>query len=133
MKETYATLDKILNVINYSKHQWQIISDLKVLTIPFGMQGGFTKYPCYLCEWNSRAKDHYKCKDWPPRKSFQLSEKNVINIPLVQPEKIILPPLHLKLGYMKQFVKRLDQESEAFLYLKSLFPRLSEAKIKEGV
>lgn len=48
------------------------------------------------------------------------------------PENIILPPLHLKLGYMKQFVKRLNVDSEAFHHIKSSFPRLSEAKIKEG-
>lgn len=43
-----------------------------------------------------------------------------------------MPPLHLKLGYMKQFFKKLDQKGRAFLYLKTLFPKLNEAKIKEG-
>lgn len=132
MKETYITMSKILKVIEYSKHQWQIVSDLKVLTILFGMQGGYTKFPCYFCEWDSRSKDHYKRKEWPQRKSFLLGKSNVINIPLVNAEQIILPPLHLKLGYMKQFVKRLDTKSEAFLYLKTVFHRLSDAKIKEG-
>lgn len=133
MKETYKTMEKILRLINYNKHQWQIVSDLKVLTILFGMQGGYTKFPCYICEWDSRAENHYKCNDWPPRKLFQIGKKNVVNIPLVQTDKIILPPLHLKLGYMKQFVKQLNKDSEAFLYLKTIFPRLSDAKIKEGM
>lgn len=97
------------------------------------MQGGYTKYPCFICEWDSRAKNHYDCKVWPSRVSQQIGRKNVINIPLVKAENVILPPLHLKLGYMKQFVKKLDVNGEAFNHLKSMFPRLSEAKIKEGI
>ncbi len=38
-----------------------------------------------------------------------------------------------KLGLMKQFVKKLDEKSKAFEYLKTFFPKLSEAKIKAGV
>ena len=34
---------------------------------------------------------------------------------------------------MKQFVKVLDQNSEAFEYLKGFFPKLSEAKVKAGI
>lgn len=133
MKETYETLAKILRVINYSKHEWEIVSDLKVLTLLFGMQGGYTKYPCYFCEWDSRASNHYDRREWPLRKFFEIGKRNVVKIPLVGADKIILPPLHLKLGYMKQFVKRLDKDSEAFLHLKATFPKLSDAEIKEGI
>lgn len=122
LKESYETMEKILDLITYKKYQWQIVSDLKVLTILFGMQGGYTKFPCYLCQRDSRGKDQYKRKSWPSRTSFQIGQKNVINIPLVQADKIILPPLHLKLGYIKQFVKQLDKESDAFSHLKSVFP-----------
>lgn len=113
-------------------HKWQIVSDLKILTILMGMQGGYTKYPCYFCEWDSRAPLKYERDEWPQRNPFRIGEKNVLRIPLVAPENIILPPLHLKLGYMKQFVKRLNVDSETFHHIKSSFPRLSEAKIKEG-
>ena len=44
-----------------------------------------------------------------------------------------MPPLHIKLGLMKQFVKKLDEKSEAFKHLKKFFPKLSEAKVKAGV
>ncbi|KAJ0184258.1 hypothetical protein K1T71_000681 [Dendrolimus kikuchii] len=44
-----------------------------------------------------------------------------------------MPPLHIKLGLMKQFVKKLDETSEAFGYLKKKNPKLSEAKVKAGV
>ena len=45
---------------------------------------------------------------------FVLGEKNIKNVPLVNREKVLLPPLHIKLGLMKQFVKALDNEGEYF-------------------
>lgn len=133
MKETYDTMEKILRLVNYSTHKWKIVADLKVLTILFGMQGGYTKYPCYLCEWDSRSRNHYECKIWPSRESHQIGQKNILNLPLVTAENVILPPLHLKLGFMKQFVKKLDVNGQAFSHLKTVFPNLSEAKIKAGM
>ena len=55
------------------------------------------------------------------------------NQPLVEPSKILLPSMLLKLGLMKYFVKAVDQEEAAFTYLRVKFPRLSEVKVKEGV
>jgi hypothetical protein len=58
---------------------------------------------------------------------------NVENQPLVDPSKILLPTMHLKLGLMKNFVKAMNQEEAAFTYLREMFPRLNEAKLKEGI
>ena len=41
--------------------------------------------------------------------------------------------MHLKLGLMKNFVQAVNQEEAAFIYLRENFPRLSEAKLKEGI
>ena len=41
--------------------------------------------------------------------------------------------MHLKLGLMKYFVKAMNQEETAFTYLWEKFPRLSEAKLEEGI
>ena len=57
---------------------------------------------------------------------------NVENQPLVEPSKILLPSMHLKLGLMKNVVKAMDQEEVVFTYLQEKFPRLSEAKLKEN-
>ncbi|KRY46233.1 hypothetical protein T03_5847 [Trichinella britovi] len=51
----------------------------------------------------------------------------------VNPEKVLLPPLHIKLGIMKQFVKALDKNGTCFQYLCTQFPLLSDAKLKEGI
>lgn len=132
-KETYEVMEKILQFVSYTTHKWKVIADLKVLTILFGMQGGYTKNPCYLCEWDSRAPNRYDRKVWPSRETHQIGRRNILNVPLVSAENFILPPLHLKLGYMKQFVKKLDVNSAAFCYLKEVFPKLSGAKIKGGI
>jgi hypothetical protein len=46
---------------------------------------------------------------------------NVENQPLVEPSKILLPSMHLKLGLVKNFVNAMNQEAAAFIYEKS-FP-----------
>jgi len=51
---------------------------------------------------------------------------------LAEWHKILLPPLHIKLGLMKNVIKATDRTELAFKYLAEKFPRLSEAKIKRG-
>jgi len=41
--------------------------------------------------------------------------------------------MHMKLGFIKNFVKAMDRNGTAFKYLKNKFPRISNTKIKEGV
>jgi len=57
----------------------------------------------------------------------------VVHTPLINPEKVHLPPLHIQLGLIKNVVKAMDQNSAGFMYLKNKFPRISDAKIKEGI
>ena len=45
----------------------------------------------------------------------------------------MLPPLHIKLGLMKQFVKALDRNGGYFKYLRKFFPGLSLDKLKAGI
>ncbi|GBO14346.1 hypothetical protein AVEN_273594-1 [Araneus ventricosus] len=59
--------------------------------------------------------------------------KNEENEPLVASEKILLPPSHIKLSLMKNFVKAMDCGGNGLQYLHLIFPKVSEAKIKEGI
>ena len=54
-------------------------------------------------------------------------------IPLVPADRVFLPPLHIKLGLMKNFVKALPKNGEGFKYLSHKFPSVSDAKMKAGV
>ena len=53
--------------------------------------------------------------------------------PLVEPHKILLPPLHIKLGLMKNFVKAMDRKGKGFTFLQQKFPRVSLEKLKAGI
>jgi hypothetical protein len=58
--------------------------------------------------------------------------KEVFNPPPALPEKIYLPPLHIKLVLMKNFVKGIDKTGRGFEYVRNKFPNVSDAKIKDG-
>jgi len=76
LNEEYHNLRFLLEKLDYDKHKWQICGDLKIMTILLGQQSGFTKYPCFICEWDSRARDeHYVKKEWPLRNNDFRIEK----------------------------------------------------------
>ena len=60
-------------------------------------------------------------------------ERNVINDPLVDIDRILFPPLHIKLGLIKQFTKALDMDDGCFTYLCQVFPGLTMEKLKTGI
>ena len=134
LMEAYSNIKTVLQKLDYDSHQWLICVDLKMVNFLLGQQSGFTKYPCFICLWDSRARDdHWVKKEWPPRDSMRVGEANVINEPLVAREKIILPPLHIKLGLMKQFVKALPVTGDYFNYICRAFPALTIQKLKAGI
>jgi len=82
----------LLGKIKYDEFKWKLCGDLKVVTLLHAMQLGYTKYCCFLYEWDSRdKKKHYVNKLWPKRTSLTPGEKNVVIPPLVLPENIFLP------------------------------------------
>ena len=99
-----------------------------------GQQSGFTKYPCFMCEWDSRERsNHWIKREWPLRESFTPGYRNILQPALVDRSNVILPPLHIKLGLMKQFVKALNKKGACFKYIQEKFPNLSAEKVREGV
>ncbi|XP_061443081.1 uncharacterized protein LOC133365351 isoform X1 [Rhineura floridana] len=134
LKEEYENIKMVLQKLCYHEHQWSICVDLKMVNFLLGQQSGYTKYPCFICLWDSRAKrDHWKKVSWPSREHMTVGAANIINKPLVDREKIILPPLHIKLGLMKQFVKALDKDGDCFKYICRSFLGLTMEKLKAGI
>jgi len=134
MTETYENMKILIEELKYDQHKWQICGNLKVIALLLGLQGGYTKYPCFLCLWDSRADAlHYQQKQWPERTHFVPGTHNVQEPPLVDSKKVLLPPLHIKLGLMKNYVKALNKDGDTFKYLEEKFPQISEAKIKAGI
>lgn len=131
--ENYENMKLILELINYNQHKWMICCDLKVVGILTGVKKGFSSYQCFLCVWEGRKRHlHYTNHKWDARVHFKLGQFSIDHIPLVESNKVILPPLHIKLGLIRSFICALDHESEAFKYLKTVFPGVSDAKIKAG-
>ena len=102
LKEKYQNGKFVLDKSKYYEHRWLIYVDFKMVNNLLGEQGGYTKHLYFLWYWNSRAKSQHWVNDvWPARNSLKSGDKNTIIELLVEPEKIILPPLHIKLGLMK--------------------------------
>ena len=134
LKESYSIVQMILQKLCCNEHKWAICLVLKMINILLGQQAGYVKYLCFLCLWDSRADDqHWQRKDWPVREELVVGEDNVINEPLVDRDSILLPPLHIKLGLMKQFVKALEKNGDCFRYIRSRFPGTSYEKVRAGI
>ena len=76
---------------------------------------------------------HFIKQEWAAKTHLVQGEYNAINELLVKRKKILLPPLNIKLGLVKQFVKCLDSNSDALSLIREMFPKLSWAKIRCGI
>ena len=67
-KEKCGEIKFVLEKISYYEHNWIIYVDLKMVGFLLGLQCGYTKFPCFLCLWNSRARaQHWIKQEWPVR------------------------------------------------------------------
>ena len=92
-----------------------------------GLQKGYITFGCFLCLRNSRDREsHFLKPDWEPRGQKLPGEKNVTSDPLIPDDKVLLPPLHIKLGLFKTSLSAKE-------FLAETFPAMTEAKLMEGV
>ena len=103
--------------------------DLKIVNFYLGNKEDIQSIHVFYAYGISQRKDKYwEQKLWPIRKCLTVGEKNIIHQPLVEHEKIIFPPLHIKLGLTKQFVKALNVEGDCSQCICTTFPGLSYDK-----
>jgi hypothetical protein len=134
LKESYENLELVLTKRGYTDHDWMICGGLKVLCMLLGQQAGYTKYPYFMYKWDSRARSqHWEQNIGTSRTSLEPGSKNILRRSLFDPTKILLPPLHIKLGIMKQFARALPKTGNCFMYHCKKFPHLLEAKLKADV
>ena len=104
-------MELLLSLTKYKHHIWNICGDLKVVSLLLGVHLGYTMHKCFLCPWNSRDDEkHYKRVDGPSRTEHVVGKYNVKHQALIDPQKVLLPSLHIKLGLMKNFVKDMDHQ-----------------------
>jgi hypothetical protein len=59
LKEFYENLQIVLKKIIFNKHKWNVCYDLQVCGILLGQQIGYIKFLCFLCDWDSSAREKY--------------------------------------------------------------------------
>ena len=84
VKEKHEEIKMVLSLLKYQEHNWIICVDLKTVNFLLVQQSGYTKYPCFLCLWDSRAKE----RDWvqrerPEREMLTVGKHKVIHEQLV--------------------------------------------------
>ena len=68
MKDKSDSTKLILEKLVYLEHQWKMCVDLTMVNFLLGQQSDYTKYSCFLCMCNSRAKkEHWTRKNRPLR------------------------------------------------------------------
>jgi hypothetical protein len=70
-------------------------------------------------------------EEWTQHEQFQPGQTKIseTNSWYIQ-RKLYLPPIHVKLGMMKNFVSAMGHNGKEFQYLQQKFPQVSESKIK---
>jgi hypothetical protein len=92
MKDSYENMKLLLEKIQYEKYNWNVCGHLNVIALLLGLQLGYTKFCCFLCEWGRRDR-----KQWRKRELLIPGLKNIVNTSLISPEKVYLPSLHINL------------------------------------
>ena len=115
LNETYESMDVLLRLTKYKDHTWNICGDVKIVSLLLVLQLGYTKHMCFLCLWNSRDdENHYKRVDQPSGTKNVVGKYNMKHSVLIDPQKVLVPTLHIKLGLMKNFVKDMDHQGSGF-------------------
>lgn len=135
--ERYETMKSILDYIKYNEYEWEVIADFKLINILQGHMAAASKYPCVHCLWEPRYQesDRYTRK-WDVREEWTGEPRNnAIKPPLIPRNKMLFPPLHIKIGLVTQLIKKLiELNNDVFVTIKTkILPRLSDAKIIGGV
>lgn len=131
--EDLQAMERILRLLDYPAHNWKISADLKIVAVLMGLKPGYCRMQCYMCKWEGRKDNWHYTEDyeWEARDSYEINEHDsIVYEPLVDPANIIIPPLHVKLGLVKNFIKAISPRGKD--YLEHFFPKLSVAKIEEG-
>jgi len=92
---------------------------------------GIREVLLFLGLWESQVNENITLlKNWPVRKAFIHRKHNVEIAALVNPRNMLLPPLHMKLWFMKNLVKALDKSADGFFYLEDNFSNFAHTKFK---
>lgn len=88
----------------YDQFRWEYTGDF------YSLYGGSVKFPRQPCLWDSPNTPLRYEKNWPREQ-------------LVEPTKVLLPSLLIKVSLVEHIVKQLNPEGEAFKHIQELFAK----------
>ena len=104
LKETYKNVKTVLNVLKYDQYNWEVIGDFKMIAFLMGMQRVSRNIPAtFVFGLAEIPNPTIKSKYGQNVRNLLLERKMSKNIPLINPKNVLLPPLYIKLGLIKQF------------------------------
>jgi hypothetical protein len=59
MKETYENMDLLLKAIIYSKYEWKLCGDPKVVGFLLGMRSGYTKFSVFFVKGIAEKRTNF--------------------------------------------------------------------------
>lgn len=96
-----------------------------------GLQSTYTKYCCYLYEWDSSAREIGQLTShWSLGFIIYLVFNSHFSLDQV---KILLPLLHIQLGIMDNVLNAMEKIGQRFKYLTLNLPWHSDVKVKTGI
>ena len=105
LERNYTNVKTLLIALKCDQFNRQVIRDFKTVAFLVGLQGGLAKFPCYFYHWDSRnTTAHYHRRICPKQTEYSVGYSNIKWDPLIDLIKMLLPPLHINLGFIKQFV-----------------------------
>lgn len=119
----------ILKNIEYTDHKQKICNDLNISTMILRPESSFMKHISFSYVQHCRDRENYYKKRNEIRFISRLQQQEY----LIIAADILLPPLLIKLGLKKSFVKALDRIGDCFAYLGEKFPHINDDKLKGGI
>ncbi|KAK9890743.1 hypothetical protein WA026_012091 [Henosepilachna vigintioctopunctata] len=78
--EEYQDIKKVIDLLQCNLHQWIICVDLEMVCFLLDQQRVYTKYPCFLCIWDTRAREkHWVLSKCPSRCDLKPGDPNILN------------------------------------------------------
>ena len=88
------------------------------------MKSGYTKYPCFLCKWDTRAdREHYSRSIWPECNNLHPGSHNIIYNYLVNPNRILFlysSIIHFLRSHLDYMPSSCGDFSEEQIYLRKV-------------
>jgi len=123
----------LLEVINYDKFKWQICGDLKSLPYYLDYNKDSQSIAAFYVKGTAELGLFITQESTGLPENLWKQESWMWKINHYWNRVKFLPSMYLKLVLMKNSVKVMNQEESVITYLWEKFPRLSEAKLKEGI